>query len=451
LGLLPDISVESIKDKSKADKLAKALVIVQASWLILQCVMRWIAQLPVTPLELNTLAHGICALMVYYLWWEKPLDVQSPTLVTAEGRHALTALAWVCSGVRSRRRPECKDIAWFCDSADVPEQYSSISANGQVTFVDIELNPRRLPPPNLSEAAVPFLRVPYNLAHTAALPREYGRRSENPNPSATSLLGSARGNDATRFADPEHPEDDAMTIRRWKLCFQFVKECPGSLARLQLEVKRFAGYRSGHIGHYYIRGGPLMLRKLPSSKEPIMIDEAVRNWPSDLMNDLTPLEWSTATIIFCMSALAYGGIHASAWGEHFPSNTEQLLWRISCIYMGASGVLFTAIAFQYQVQNQFEADQWQYRHVRVYGRCRRGVKEVSEYGRIRWLRKTKFWRKMRSNIFPTGIMVVSVLVLLFYCFVRGFFVVEAFISLRLLPHAAYDTPSWSWTQYLAHL
>jgi hypothetical protein len=41
------------------------------------------------------------------------------------------------------------------------------------------------------------------------------------------------------------------------------------------------------------------------------------------------------------------------------------------------------------------------------------------------------------------------ILLMLYVFSRSFLVVEAFVSLRRLPTAAYNTPSW--TQYLAHL
>ena len=44
-------------DKSKANTLAKALVIIQASWLLIQVIGRLIAKLPVTLLEVNTIAH----------------------------------------------------------------------------------------------------------------------------------------------------------------------------------------------------------------------------------------------------------------------------------------------------------------------------------------------------------------------------------------------------------
>jgi hypothetical protein len=46
--------------------------------------------LPVTLLEINTFAHSICALLVYILWWDKPLDVEQPTYLPVQGIHAVS-------------------------------------------------------------------------------------------------------------------------------------------------------------------------------------------------------------------------------------------------------------------------------------------------------------------------------------------------------------------------
>ncbi|VUC27472.1 unnamed protein product [Clonostachys rosea] len=94
LEILPDIPEEDIKDKSKADGFAKLLAIAQASWFIMQTVMRWATMPPVTALEINTIAHAVCALVIYMLWWNKPLDIQYPTPMTDEKAHMLTALYW---------------------------------------------------------------------------------------------------------------------------------------------------------------------------------------------------------------------------------------------------------------------------------------------------------------------------------------------------------------------
>jgi hypothetical protein len=54
---LPDIPEKDILDKSKANDLAKALVVIQASWMLLQTLGRVVVRLPVTLLEVNTMAH----------------------------------------------------------------------------------------------------------------------------------------------------------------------------------------------------------------------------------------------------------------------------------------------------------------------------------------------------------------------------------------------------------
>jgi hypothetical protein len=54
---LPDVSEKDILDKSKANNLAKALVVIQASWMLLQTLGRVVVGLPVTLLEVNTMAH----------------------------------------------------------------------------------------------------------------------------------------------------------------------------------------------------------------------------------------------------------------------------------------------------------------------------------------------------------------------------------------------------------
>lgn len=56
-GHLPNVSKAEITDKSKANNVAKALVIIQASWMLIQVIGRLVAALPVTLLEVNTIAH----------------------------------------------------------------------------------------------------------------------------------------------------------------------------------------------------------------------------------------------------------------------------------------------------------------------------------------------------------------------------------------------------------
>ena len=56
-GHVPRVSKAEITDKSKANDIAKALVLIQASWMLVQVIGRVIAGLPVTLLEVNIIAH----------------------------------------------------------------------------------------------------------------------------------------------------------------------------------------------------------------------------------------------------------------------------------------------------------------------------------------------------------------------------------------------------------
>ncbi|KAL8932359.1 MAG: hypothetical protein Q9216_006871, partial [Gyalolechia sp. 2 TL-2023] len=88
---LPDITAEQIKDKSKADGLKKTLVCIQALWFCIQCITRLAQSLPVSLLELNTFGHALCTLVIYIFWWEKPLDIEEPTLITDKKLHPIFA------------------------------------------------------------------------------------------------------------------------------------------------------------------------------------------------------------------------------------------------------------------------------------------------------------------------------------------------------------------------
>jgi len=74
----PDITEKEIRDKSKGDALSKFLVILQTGWFILQCIARAVEHLPVTELELVTVAFATLNFATYIFWWNKPLNVQQP-------------------------------------------------------------------------------------------------------------------------------------------------------------------------------------------------------------------------------------------------------------------------------------------------------------------------------------------------------------------------------------
>lgn len=77
----PGISKREISDKSNADIFTKTIAALQLGWLVLQCVVRAILDLPVTPLELSTIAIISCTASTYFFWLHKPFDVELPTVL----------------------------------------------------------------------------------------------------------------------------------------------------------------------------------------------------------------------------------------------------------------------------------------------------------------------------------------------------------------------------------
>ena len=49
-----------------------------ASWFCAQCFTRCAQGLAISLLELNTFGHAVCTLIIYGLWWSKPLGIDEP-------------------------------------------------------------------------------------------------------------------------------------------------------------------------------------------------------------------------------------------------------------------------------------------------------------------------------------------------------------------------------------
>ncbi|KAI5815163.1 hypothetical protein BZA77DRAFT_316590 [Pyronema omphalodes] len=79
-GFIP--SDDEIRDKSKADILAKGLILFQVLWMVVQATARKLGGYPLTILEVHTLIHVACAFLLYLLWFQKPLDVSAPTIIS---------------------------------------------------------------------------------------------------------------------------------------------------------------------------------------------------------------------------------------------------------------------------------------------------------------------------------------------------------------------------------
>jgi hypothetical protein len=90
-----------IKDKSKASSALKAIACMQVLWVCLQCFERPARKLPITLLEVVTMAHCVHALIIQFLWWGKPFSVGEPTtrVISGERMSAVLSYLWMSSAI----------------------------------------------------------------------------------------------------------------------------------------------------------------------------------------------------------------------------------------------------------------------------------------------------------------------------------------------------------------
>ncbi|KAK0616740.1 hypothetical protein B0T14DRAFT_568320 [Immersiella caudata] len=442
LGTLPSISVDLIRDKSKANGVAKVLVLLQAGWLAVECAARAANHLPLTLLELNTVAHVACALVTYVLWWNKPLDVEHP-MVLDWGRGMRPLVAAMCmfsrrslSG-RHRRDTapsEMSDILHFVPRGEEEENLSAslrivscrhrrgpVASSSSSTRADNEdvgsftildgwdadiESPKAAVTLRGGDILFPFGFAPNPTAALSAVGSRYAR----PRPSLGMYV-------------------DLTTVTRWELACQSLRAHHAVWSRYRAVVSPAFLQVHGLCGdeQYVV----YMYRPAQSKQRDCdFVGSAVPNWPGRQL--ISGCHDRAGTAFFALCVLLYGGVHAVAWNDYFPSETERHLWRLSTVYVASSGLLWLALK----------------------------VVQVA----LLWIRGPDSKNQNRGNglqhclryfVAPLSAIIVMIPIYLMamasciYVAARVYLVLEAFVSLRDVPQAVYLTPQW--TQYLIHV
>ncbi|KAF7970717.1 hypothetical protein HWV62_23204 [Athelia sp. TMB] len=74
-GKLIPPSTDELANQSKGDFLSKGIAILQTIWFVVQCLARLAEHLPITNLEVMTLAYTVMTVAMYVAWWHKPLNI----------------------------------------------------------------------------------------------------------------------------------------------------------------------------------------------------------------------------------------------------------------------------------------------------------------------------------------------------------------------------------------
>jgi hypothetical protein len=92
--IIPCTTEGDLKDRGKSDGIAKAIVLLQTSWFVVQCIARGFQQLPLSELEIVTLAYAMMNFFIYIFWWDKPRDVGCPIRVYENVTTSYTPEEW---------------------------------------------------------------------------------------------------------------------------------------------------------------------------------------------------------------------------------------------------------------------------------------------------------------------------------------------------------------------
>ena len=148
-----------------------------------------------------------------------------------------------------------------------------------------------------------------------------------------------------------------------------------------------------------------------------LVDDHIGNWATEsLLRDMCG---NIMGMILWSASMAYGGIHAAAWDVYFPTKTEQLLWRGSSLFIASSGLLWILINM-----------------------LARSSKFIKTY----WIQVASLRAHWTSLV---GLGFLATVCGLLYILARVYLVLEAFISLRRLQAATFETIEW--TNVIPHL
>ncbi|KAK0652743.1 hypothetical protein B0T16DRAFT_369522 [Cercophora newfieldiana] len=446
--VIPDLSKDAIKDKSKGSAFAKTLVCLQALWFCVQCLTRFGQHLGISLLELNTFAHAICTLVTYSLWWHKPLDVQEPEPIPiTDDFDADLIIAMTVFGKFGNRPREAVHLhrdggtwkftfkvedggslqsSWIVGYGEEPEtdsghRRSSWPWKRQLgRRQNLRLDVRSISGSEHAHGSWGYINLGETvccLEFLADVSAEEGLQNED-------------GND--KSTDHRRLDDDLQGP---------VTE---SYARIWL----------GSYHHDAYRWGTALDRlPLPDVQHATLLTDYVGNLPRF---EGVGRQW-LMYFGFAVTGFIYGGLHCLAWNVPFPTKTELMLWKLSSVAVSSTGALLLLV-YTWELIPPFWGKRGPDFVATLYEKVDKMVAKAPVGSTRAAVKKARFRAIVRSLVFllPSlcGILKVLydisiVLFMVFYCAARLYLVVESFINLIHLPDSVYAVPKWS--QYMPHI
>ncbi|KAJ3538421.1 hypothetical protein NMY22_g5172 [Coprinellus aureogranulatus] len=135
------LTQEQVEDRSKADGLAKAFVVIQCFWFIVQCTGRGVYGLPLLELEVTCLAFIACNIGMYCFWWKKPMNIVCPVEIHQPSSERLNATTvrlgeGTTQGVQNRSSGWVMAVVYTLQTGDIG--YLTSPESGDFEYKQIE-------------------------------------------------------------------------------------------------------------------------------------------------------------------------------------------------------------------------------------------------------------------------------------------------------------------------
>jgi hypothetical protein len=487
-GYFFELATETIADKSKANLLAKSFVCLQVLWVAGQTIERKIAGYPISILEIHTLVHVFCALIMYTLWFQKPYGVNEPTII---GRGiADDLLAFIVTSSQWLGQSEVADST---TNQPYGKGFRLLRSIFKGTSVDplfqyygaLETSPQirhpRYPLLQFNESSVlGNMDDPRLINHLVTI-EEHAAITSMIEPGMTYYAGEevqlqyhpcngvhsetnlSSGQALRSGLGPRCVPPDPEIVRQPKglniglsekdicrldMAGAFINKILSSAdqsedcRRLLLEEIAYSTavpFDPFEIKYINRHGKPLIcLREENLSSSGLLVrlfdtEHMVGRFDTD--------DWGTWNILLLLLSLiliptAYGGIHLSALHEMFPTAIERVLWKASCFTLIGYSV-FTILSWLSLIA-----------FVELSG-------FISEKNNS-WSKGSRLWMRPPAWGFLEPLIGFTLIGLVFaptiLCLAaRIFVVVESFISLRHVPIGVYQTPPTNFMGYIPHL
>jgi hypothetical protein len=418
-----------------------------------QTIERQIAGYPITLLEVHTLVHVVCAVIMYGLWIQKPLNVKDPTIVdfgdatdilafmVERARESLEPDFFNFKNLRQPNSPEPK-LLWYKDLAIAPIVPQEITVPGARDRLLSSLSLGSLDssagsPQGPSHFSVFFASTQevdrvfnYNY-DIGKIKNEYVPASNN---EIVCIMASGEssplGYGPTYYKRSCRRSEDQQS--RETCTIDLISFSEKDILRLDSTAKFLA------------RGKTQTGRDMATAEEIVattftalfsaysaaarvkmgyyrLLTSRVANFNGKMLSFGSGRAYNYAAL--ALIPAAYGAIHVGALELCFPSLMERLLWNTSCYILILSaiacGVIGLSVYLNHQVEKKWDLN----------------IGQMLEHS-----------PKVDS---PWGIIIFVFIFL--NTGARLYIVVESFISLRHVPVGVYQTPVVNFMNYIPHL